>query len=278
MKGKVFIFGSGSTGKSILHKVAESYDVIGYLDNDSKRWGMSVGNYEIYPPEKLQSSVFDAIIIASLTGVGDISKQLMAMGIPQEKIIQHFVEVSVKSRILFLEKLGELWGDSMEGSIAEGGVFRGDFSCEMNRVFPDKKLYLFDTFLGFDNRDIAVEKENQFSECGGSHLNITSEELVLKKLPYPEKAVIRKGYFPETIAGIEERFCFVNLDFDLYQPILAGLEYFYPRMVSGGIILTHDYFSEGYRGVKQAVMEFEKRRNGIRKFPIGDGISIGIYC
>jgi hypothetical protein len=59
---------------------------------------------------------------------------------------------------------------------------------------------------------------------------------------------------------------------------MAGLEYFYPRMVNGGILLVHDYFSEGYKGVKEAVKEFSHKKRRIKLFPIGDGISIGIYC
>ncbi|MDR2361602.1 MAG: TylF/MycF family methyltransferase [Prevotellaceae bacterium] len=87
----------------------------------------------------------------------------------------------------------------------------------------------------------------------------------------------KKGYFSETTNGISENFCFVNLDFDLYQPILSRIEYFYPRMVKGGVILIHDYFSERYNGVKDAVREFDKR-NKLNIFPIGDRISIGINC
>lgn len=204
---------------------------------------------------------------------------MIAKKLKKEKIIREFVEIYVKSRIVFLEKLGETWAENpIEGSVAEGGVFQGEFAREINRVFPHKKLYLFDTFTGFDDKDVTVEQEHNYSEYSEGHLSATSEELVLSKLPYPEKAVIRKGYFPETATGINEKFCFVNLDFDLYKPTLAGLEFFYPKMSAGGIILVHDYFSEGYKGVKQAVSEFNKTEGGIKLFPIGDGISIGIYC
>jgi hypothetical protein len=276
---KVFIFGSTSTGKFVLHSVEEQYEVLGFLDNDSRRWGLTVEKYEVFSPEKLQSVSFDEVVIASLTGINEITKQLLEMGIPKDKIIRDFIETTVKSRIIFLEKLGEIWQDKqMEGSIAEGGVFQGEFAREMNRVFPGKTLYLFDTFSGFDKRDVLVEQKNNFSEYGRSHLNITSEELVLGKLPFPQNAVIRKGFFPETADGIKDKFCFVNLDFDLYQPTLAGLVFFYPQMVNGGIILVHDYFSETYKGVKEAVLEFNKKAGGIKTFPIGDGISIGIYC
>ena len=109
----------------------------------------------------------------------------------------------------------------------------------------------------------------------GTHFKMLSEELVLGKMKKPEMCVIRKGYFPETAEGLEESFCFVNLDFDLYQPIMAGLEYFTPRMVKGGVILIHDYFSETFKGVKKAVQEFVGKNN-LSIFPIGDGISIAI--
>ena len=279
MKNKVYIFGSGSTSRFILPAVQEQYEVIGFVDNDSKRWESQLEGFAIESPEVLNDAVFDGIVIASLPGLDVITKQLLDAGIPKDKIIREFVETSVRSRIVFLEKWGEICAENKKpGSIAEGGVFQGEFAKEMNRTFPEKTLYLFDTFSGFDRRDIVIETNNNFSEYEEGHLNITSNELVLQKMLHPEKIVIRKGYFPETTEGIEDTFCFVNLDFDLYQPILAGLEFFYPRMVSGGIILIHDYFSEGYKGVKQAVSEFDKKENGINLFPIGDGVSIGIYC
>jgi hypothetical protein len=276
---KVFIFGSGATGKSILHLVEEQYSVIGFIDNNCNRWGLTIDRYEVFSPEKLKTSNFDGIVAATNAGFNEIKKQLLGMGVSKDKIINDFVEIPIKSRIVFLEKLGELFTEqSKSGSVAECGVFQGEFACEINRVFSKKKFYLFDTFTGFDKRDIAVEEKKHFSEYKEGHFSITSEELVLSKLPYAENAIIRKGYFPETAEGISDRFCFVNLDLDLYQPTLAGLEYFYPKMVAGGIILIHDYFSEGYKGVKESVKNFSIKNEGLRIFPIGDGISIGIHC
>jgi FlaA1/EpsC-like NDP-sugar epimerase len=43
MKEKVFIFGSSSTGQNILHAIEEIYEVIGFLDNDTKRWTINGG-------------------------------------------------------------------------------------------------------------------------------------------------------------------------------------------------------------------------------------------
>lgn len=89
---------------------------------------------------------------------------------------------------------------------------------------------------------------------------------------------IRKGYFPETTKGLEsEKFFFVNLDFDLYKPTLDGLRFFYPRLHERGLILIHDFFTQTFYGVSQAVEDFEKEIGyELKKLPIGDRCSIAI--
>ena len=43
------------------------------------------------------------------------------------------------------------------------GVFRGEFASKINKCFPNSKLYLFDTFEGFDERDVKIELDRKFS-------------------------------------------------------------------------------------------------------------------
>lgn len=57
-----------------------------------------------------------------------------------------------------------------------------------------------------------------------------SPESVLKKLLWGDLAIIKQGYFPESLDGLEDEFAFVHIDCDLQKPIQAGLEYFYPRL------------------------------------------------
>lgn len=94
----------------------------------------------------------------------------------------------------------------------------------------------------------------------------------------PQNCVIKKGWFPQSALGVEDEFCFVNLDADLYEPILAGLRFFYPKMLRGGVILIHEYFSNGYVGVREAVSEFfaEFSLQIWQKIPIGDNLSIAV--
>ena len=90
-------------------------------------------------------------------------------------------------------------------------------------------------------------------------------------MAYRSNAVIRKGYFPETAIGLEEeRFAFVSLDTDLYKPIKAGLDFFYPRLARGGVIFVDDLGHPELPGVRKAVIEFcKKEKIGYVSIPDG---------
>ena len=93
-------------------------------------------------------------------------------------------------------------------------------------------------------------------------------------MEHPENVVIRKGYIPETLAGIDESFCFVNLDLDLVKPTLSALEFFWDKMVPGGGILIHDFYNEfSFPNLRRGVIEFCAIKK-ICFFPIGDSLSV----
>jgi len=278
---KAYIFGAGAMGKGILPYVRKSYHVLGFLDNDTEKQGCTFQDVPIIAPSEIADATFDVVYIASRAGIKSATEQLLSLGVRKEQICTDYVEFSIKSRIVFLNNLAEMFSDrGIKGCTAECGVFMGEFASEINKVLPESTLYLFDTFTGFDERDLETERsllpENggfDYSDFKAGHFNVTHEDVVLGNMPHPEKCVIRKGYFPETATGIDEVFCFVNLDFDLYKPTLAGLEYFALRMTKGGVILIHDYFAQSCKGVRKAVKEFESKTNK-QPMPIGDGLSV----
>jgi O-methyltransferase len=162
----------------------------------------------------------------------------------------------------------EIRAKGLGGNVAELGVYKGDFAKRLNLLFPERKLYLFDTFEGFHQKDIELEKAKNFSR-GEQDFSDTSVDLVLRKMTHPGNCIVRKGFFPETAAGIDDSFCFVNIDTDLYEPILRGLEFFYPRLEKGGYIFVHDFNNDAYIGARQAVVEFCSA-NGVGYVPIPD--------
>lgn len=161
----------------------------------------------------------------------------------------------------------EIRRKKLNSAIAELGVFRGNFSKKLNVLFPTQTLYLFDTFEGFDTRDVESD-----INLGGERLrnfDNTSIEEVLSKMKFPDKCVIKKGFFPDTYDLREEKFSFVSIDVDLYDPIKCGLEIFYPRLEKGGYIMVHDYNNIVYRGTYEAVLEYCDKK-GISYVPIPD--------
>lgn len=277
---KIWIFGAGRTGENIYKQLRASADVQGFLDNDSSYWGkVKEGLPIIGPPEALQGRTYDEVVIASSTALPVMRKQLLDAGVEPLRINSSFVETQVNARVNFLRDFASMRIGKPAGcAVAEGGVFQGEFAKEINACFPEFTLHLFDTFEGFDPRDIEIEETRQFSKEKAHHFNITSEELVRGKLPHPERVVFHKGYFPDTTQGVDERsFLFVNLDFDLYNPTIEGLRYFYPRMVEHGVILVDDYFLPGYLGIPNAIHDYEAELgHPLVKLPIGDHCGIAI--
>lgn len=273
---KAICFGAGGSGKRLFETISKKYRIIGYADNDSKKWGELINDVPVRSINELIESEYDSIVITSLPGKDTIVQQLVELGIDEGIVDDSYVLTPIESRRIFLEKLAYMQRNiPNEIAVAEAGVFEGDFARYINEYYSDKTCYLFDTFSGFDKRDI--EKEVGRSSAIVGDYDNTTEELVLGKMKNVDKIRICKGYFPESAQNIEERFCFVNLDLDLYEPTYNGLYFFAPKMVKGGVILVHDYFSENFQGPRDAVDKFMKEsdRNYFCE-PIGDGISIMI--
>lgn len=168
----------------------------------------------------------------------------------------------------------EIIMNHVEGEAAELGVFRGTFSRLINEKLNNKTLYLFDTFESFDKVEFKGEVDK--GRCPDNFYEgflTTSEKKVLSQMPYPEKCVIKKGYFPDSLGeNLKDMvYAFVSIDVDFEISILAGMRYFYPRLASGGVIFVHDYNNRFLEGVKQAIKSFEEEMGlCLRKVPLAD--------
>ena len=142
----------------------------------------------------------------------------------------------------------------IKGDIAEVGCYEGGSTkiiAEVNKEF--KKIYIFDTFDG-------LPKVNNHIDVGFSTKDyIADYEKVKNYLKKYKKISINKGRFPDTASSlINKKFSFVHLDVDIYKSTLDSLNFFYPRLNPGAVILSHDYYYNG--GVKKAFTEFLKNK------------------
>lgn len=141
--------------------------------------------------------------------------------------------------------------EQVPGAAAELGVYRGAFARCINRLLPRRTLYLFDSFQGFAPDSGAGEAFQAAHES-------TSAAQVLSSLPHPEQAVLKPGFFPESLNGLEARFCLVSLDVDFETATLEGLRYFWPRLSPGGYVMLHDWGNPGLPGVAKALEQYQQ--------------------
>ena len=152
----------------------------------------------------------------------------------RRKILSKSDPVRYGSLLLAIEQIKK---ENISGHIAECGVWKGALSKFIHSLIPDRTYFLFDTFEGFDSRDLGKENDNRFNNT-----NVTA---VLNYIGgNKDKLIVKKGFFPETTKKMKkESFSLVVLDFDKYKPTLSALEYFYPLLEQGGFIFVHDYSS-----------------------------------
>jgi hypothetical protein len=300
---KVVIFGAGKYGLAYYKYVqacCKNTEIVSFIDNKKASEFIVLHDIiKIVSPNDINSLDFDRVMIAVADQdiADEMKSQLLKLGIDGEKIdilvedkqLLHDVfppQIAYEDthrRVNWLKNFAwYIEQEQIEGAVAECGVWKGDFAHYINRYFKDRKLYLFDTFEGFNESDLEVERELGDQRFLDSRFNDklfdnTSIELVMSKMMFPEKVTVKKGLFPNTTEGVDERFAFVNLDMDLYQPTLEGLRFFYPRMTTGGVILCHDYFRYDLQGVKRAIDEYESSvGKHLHKVSVGDYCSIAI--
>ncbi len=63
---------------------------------------------------------------------------------------------------------------------------------------------------------------------------------------------------PLSGAASDARFAFVHVDVDLYQPTRDAIDFFYPRLLPGGILLFDDYGFMTCPGARRAVDEHRR--------------------
>lgn len=149
----------------------------------------------------------------------------------------------------------------LNGSVAECGLFRGLSAyvvCRtIQRAQPDFRgegFYGFDSFKGLSEptaEDFGRTKENRDRKAGRFAVDLETVSQNLSAFPAIH---LLQGWIPDRFDDVADvAFKFVHIDVDLYQPSKDSLAFFYPRLVSGGLIVCDDY---GWKGQAKAVQEF----------------------
>jgi len=177
------------------------------------------------------------------------------------KHVRNNTVVSI-DRCFMIHQLAKMVKD-VPGDMAELGVYKGGTAHIILQATKSsaKKLFLFDTFEGLPATGVLdIENDNIKNKDDFSNNSIDLVKNFLGQGSELNRVIFKKGFFPQTAHGMgSHTFSLVYLDADLYQSIKDGLEFFYPKMSKGGIIIVDDYQSQCWPGTTQAVHEFKEK-------------------
>lgn len=214
-----------------------------------------------YYPNKRMQLYFEGLDQANVRWSDNFSKQLRFYSLQQ--IIEHILN------------------QELSGDFAECGCWKGHSSFIISTLLSKHNFqnyfHIFDSFEGGLSSKTAKDKNDRVDQ---SAVEINQEkeiffsteqdvEKVLKKFDFVK---LYKGWIPERFKEISgQKFSFVHIDVDLYRPTIDSLEFFFPRLVEGGVIVVDDYGMTQFPGCKKAVDEYLNRKKFVMfyEMPVG---------
>jgi hypothetical protein len=151
----------------------------------------------------------------------------------------------------------------LPGAVVEFGVFKGSSLIRLV-MFRDlltnshsRKIIAFDTFDRYPNNLHEHDKghiRDFINKAGADSLSVEQLTEVLENGNLNENIELVKGDISITVpqyisdneyeeSGDSEclKVSLINLDTNFYQPTKIALEYFWPRLMPGGILMLDDY-------------------------------------
>ena len=144
--------------------------------------------------------------------------------------------------------------DLLDGDIVECGVWRGGMSLFLTKLFPNKKIWLADSYDGFQDIDEALYKTDKVNDphVKGSPIRQGLAGMPLERVKelfntFGEGANPNvnylKGYVKDTLEPKTcpiDKIALLRIDVDAYSATKEVLEFLYPKVVSGGMIIFDD--------------------------------------
>lgn len=153
----------------------------------------------------------------------------------------------------------------VKGSIVECGVGKGVSIYSIARIARayglERHIFGFDSFQGFPE---PTEKDKSYRRAKKGDWSDTSVEHVTEHFMQPEemRSYFEKfirlvpGYFENTMPKVDPgRICYLHLDCDLYESYRTCIEWQYPRLSRGGVVVYDEYGMDKFPGAKLAVDE-----------------------
>ena len=145
--------------------------------------------------------------------------------------------------------------------IVECGCWKGHSSYIISKLIQESKkkisFHIFDSFEGLskptsEDRELFYldEKKKKLISTQFSSSEVFVKDKVLKDFNFVKTY---KGWIPSRFSEVKDKnFSLVHIDVDLYKPTFSSLEFFFPKLSKGGVIVCDDYNASAFPGAKDA--------------------------
>ena len=164
----------------------------------------------------------------------------------------------------------------LRGDFIEFGVNRGGLAAAVMDYVSfsnlGKRYYLLDTFNGLDDSLIS-EPERLVGRTADAYYSECYDEVMQRFGGDPFVTVVR-GSVPSTLDQVDAvEFCFVSMDMNCAAPELAALEFCWPKLVPGGVIVLDDYGFRTHEAQQCVHINFARDRGvALLELPTGQGL------
>jgi hypothetical protein len=154
-------------------------------------------------------------------------------------------------------------------NFVECGCWLGQSTFEISYVLNQhnfsKNFFVFDSFEGLseitDNDKSPLRKNTDKSNLKVRKHFASNFDLVSNTVKDFSFTTLHQGWIPEVFNTVEiDKIQFLHIDVDLYQPTYDSLDFFFSKLVEGGIIVCDDYNATKWPGAKKAWDDFFKNK------------------
>jgi hypothetical protein len=167
--------------------------------------------------------------------------------------------------------------DLKGGDVCEVGCWRGLSACQIATYLKSQDIdiyfHIFDSFEGLSEIESVDKYEYEKRDLKSVRKQFAcSLEEVQDNLKEFGFIKYYKGWIPERFPEVkDQKFSFVHIDVDLYQPTYDSFDFFYPRLCPGGIMVFDDYGCIQFPGAKKAIDECISQFDRVFFLPLPSG-------
>lgn len=133
-------------------------------------------------------------------------------------------------------------------------------------------MHLYDSWKEMNQEGLTQNELPRAAKFANLNLDRTKRNLA----EFKDHIIYHQGYIPEIFNALPpspNSIIYLHVDLNAAKYTLDTLEYFFPRLMRGGVILFDDYGDTSYKDTKEVIDKFFSTKPGVlMKLPTGQAI------